>query len=229
MRPTLGAGVGWRLPMAIVVGSVAVAIALFFALRDSESSKSEIVEPICPPVTPGCELRQKIHEHADFALFIRGKQFDFGKPEFISGEGKEKSENVHIHDPRHTVVHVHREQTTWDEFFRSLGFELTDPTIGVLPEKTCLLMPSKEKLCTTTTETFKFYMNGVRVDGVADLDIAGLSRMLISYGSESEEEVLRQVAQVTDQACIPAGVCHVRGDGSGEHGEPCAKASGQCN
>jgi len=223
------AGSSWRLPGAIVVGSALVAVALVFALRGTGDSAKPRIEEFCPPGTPGCELRQHIHEHADFALFIRGTQFDFGKPEFISVEGKEKSPNVHIHDPRHTVVHVHREQTTWDEFFRSLGFELTDPTIGVLPEKTCLRLPSSERLCTTATESFKFYMNGVKIDGVADLDISGLSRLLMSYGSESEEEVLRQVTQVTDQACIPASVCQARGSGSSEHGEPCAKSSGQCN
>lgn len=187
------------------------------------------VQP-CLGGTPGCELRQNIHEHADFALFIRGQQFDFGKPEFVSVEGKEKSENVHIHDPRHTVVHVHREQTTWDEFLRSLGFELTDPTLGTHPAKTCLKLPAGERLCTTPAESFKFVMNGVRIDGIADLDIAGLSRLLISYGSETESDVFQnQWPRVSDEACIPAGVCQSRGSGAGEHGEPCAKASGQCN
>ncbi len=213
----------------MLVGSVLIALALAFALRDTGSDAHPAADAFCPPGTPGCELRQPIHEHADFALFIRGQRFDFGKPEFISVEGKEKSPNVHIHDPRHTVVHVHREQTTWDEFLRSLGFELTDPTVGTPSEKSCLVMSTHERLCTGVTESLKFYMNGVKVDGVADLDISGLSRLLISFGSESEEAVAKQDAQVTDQACIPAGVCQARGSGSGEHGEPCAKSSGQCN
>ncbi|MGE5596527.1 MAG: hypothetical protein ACM3S1_10900, partial [Hyphomicrobiales bacterium] len=73
-------------------------------------------------------LRQPIHEHADFALYIRGERFDFGQPQFVSTNNRELSPNVHIHDPRHNVVHVHREGTTWDEFFLSLGFELSDVT-----------------------------------------------------------------------------------------------------
>ncbi len=219
----------WRIPAAILAGSVILAAALVLVFRDSTEASTASRFQECPPGTPGCELRQVIHEHADFALIIRGQQFDFGQPQFISNENNEKSPNAHVHDPRHTVVHVHREQTTWDEFFRSLGFKLTDPTFGIPVEKTCLEMPSGEKLCNTATETFKFVMNGTLVDGVADLDIAGLSRLLISYGSESEARVMQQFSGVSDEACIPAGVCQARGTGAGEHGEPCAKASGQCN
>ena len=75
-------------------------------------------------------------------------------------------------------------------------------------------------LAVTATETFKFYVNGVKVDGIAGLNIAALSRVLISYGPESEDEVLRQFAAVTDEACIPQGICVSRGNGNGEHGEP---------
>ena len=157
--PTDGRARGLRL--ASVLGLLAV-------VMSSCGGESAPAELACSPGTPGCELRQPIHEHADLALFIRGQQFDFGRPEFVSVEGKEKSANVHIHDPRHTVVHVHREQTTWDEFLRSRGFELTDPTVGTPPEKTCLKIPTGERLCTTATESFKFVMNGVRIDGIAD-------------------------------------------------------------
>jgi hypothetical protein len=223
LRAITTGGRARALRLALVLGALAV-------VMSSCGGESAPAELPCPPGTPGCELRQQIHEHADFALFIRGHQFDFGRPEFISVEGHEKSENVHIHDPRHTVVHVHREQTTWDEFLRSLGFELTDPTVGTPTEKACLKLPAGERLCTTATESFKFVMNGVRIDGIADLDIAGLSRLLISYGSESEADVFQnQWPRVSDEACIPAGVCQARGSGAGEHGEPCAKASGQCN
>jgi hypothetical protein len=73
-------------------------------------------------------------------------------------------------------------------------------------------------------------MNGVPVDGIAQVNIAGLSRLLISYGPESLAEVLRtQWPQVTDQACIPAGLCLDRGSGAGEHGEPCSVQGDQCN
>ena len=203
-------------PIGSILGIAVVALAVLLALG---VTGDETVVKECKPGEPGCELRQKIHQHADLALFIRGKQFDFGQPQFVSTAEKELSPNVHIHDPRHTVVHVHREQTTWDEFFLSLGFELGD---------TCLKLPSGEKLCTNERETLKFYVNGVKVDSLMFENIASLSRLLISYGSESEAEIQAQVAQITDQACIPAGLCQARGSGAGEHGEPCAAGSDTC-
>jgi hypothetical protein len=179
---------------------------------------------------PGCELRQPVHWHADFAVFIRGQRFDFSVSPYVSHEGDELSPDVHIHDPRHTVVHVHREQTTWDAFFRSLGFELTDPTIaGVTPATSCLKLPTGEKLCSTTTETFKFYVNGVRVDGVAASGIADLERTLISYGPETPEQVVQtQLTQVTDQACIPSELCLERRPVD-EPPEPCTRSGDTCN
>lgn len=175
------------------------------------------------------DLRQSIHDHAEFLIFVRGERLDFSDPKFVSTAEKELSPNVHIHEPRYTVVHIHRESTTWDELLLSLGFELTDVTYGVDVSDTCLVMPEGEELCNTETETFKFVANGIRVDGIASETISGLTRLLISYGSESSEEVQAQYEQVTDESCIPSGLCTDRGDGSGEHGEPCARADGVCN
>ncbi len=205
----------WAIPGIFLVGALAVAGSII-ATRGGDSPN----QPRTIGVVDANGLRQPIHEHADGALFIRGKQVDFSDPKFVTTEDHELSPNVHIHKPRYTVVHVHREGTTWDEFLRSLGFELTDPTLLAKPEQTTLKLPSGEILRVTPTETFKFYVNGTKVDGVAGLNIAALSQVLISYGPESESEVLAQFDRVTDEACIPQGICIARGNGNGEHGEP---------
>jgi|GEM_PF-963762 len=175
--------------------------------------------------------RVPTHEHADFALFIRGQQFNFNQPGMVSNEEAEVvSGNVHIHDPRYTVVHVHTTLTTWDEFFRSIGFELTDPSFpGITDERTCLVMPDGQKLCNTATEKWKFIVNGVPVDGVADVNIGDLSRVLFSYGPESVAQVLQtQYPLVTDQACIVSELCLNRIDPN-EPKEQCTGRTDQCN
>jgi len=215
---------GWLAPRAWVpAGAIlVVAVAVFAVLFVREFRSPQTITRRCEPGDPGCELRQKIHEHADFAVVIRGQQFDFGQKQFISTAEKELSPNVHIHSPRHTVIHIHREQTTWDEFFRSLGFELTD---------TCITLPAGERYCNTATEKLKFVVNGVRIDSIMFEDLQGLSRVLISYGPETDDQVMQQYAHVTDQACIPSGLCLARGTGSGEHGEPepCTVSDNTCN
>ncbi len=209
-------------PLVAVFAITAIALGVLLATRsDSEEGTG-----------PGdvSALRQPVHWHADFAVFIRGQQFDFNQPQFVSTVGSEKSETVHIHDPRHTVIHVHREGSTWDEFFRSLGFLLDDPSFaGVTSERTCLALPSGEKLCNTATETLKFYVNGVKVDGIANLDISDLDRVLVSYGPETHEEVVRtQLPKVSDEACIPSELCSERFPEGGIENEPCSKSGSTC-
>ena len=210
--------------LAVTAGALAV---LLVISRTGAEENNQI--PTCVIGEPGCENRPETHQHADFALVIRGQKFDFNNDAYISHEGAEHSSTVHIHEPRLTVVHIHREHTTWDEFWRSIGFELSDPSfLGTPSNKVCMKMPDGSKLCNTETETWKFYLNGVKVDGLANLDITDLDRALFSYGSESDVQVLAQVAAVTDEACIPSEICHERIPPGGEANEPCGKSSNTC-
>lgn len=212
----------WAPAAALLLVGLAAFVGLYLNERGDAAGAGT-----CAPGTPGCELRQPIHEHADFAIFIRGQRLDFSNDRFISTEDKELSENVHIHNPRHTLVHIHRESTTWDEFFRSLGFELNDPSLlAVTPESSYLKMPDGTLYSASATETFKFYVNGVKVDGIASYNISDLDRVLVSFGDETEEEVLAQLDEVSDESCIPSGRCVERGD---PDEEPCSVTSGVCN
>ena len=216
-RPPRGAlGPRVWIPVVALLAAAVVALAVLLAVSGGESAPVTVV---CEPGTPGCELRQSVHWHADFALYIRGERYDFNQPRFVSDEEDELSENVHIHNPRHHVVHVHREGTTWREFFGSIGFELTDQ---------CLTTPEGERLCTSDTERLSFMLNGVRLDGLAFVDITDIDRALISFGSETEAELLEQYAQVTDEACIVSLLCAERVPEGGIEDEPCTGGS-ECN
>lgn len=212
-----------------VVGALALALVgmgVAYAMKDGGQVLSLAS---CEAGTPGCELRQAAHDHADFAIFIEGERFDFGQSRFISTEENEKSMAAHIHDPRHTVVHVHYSNTTWDEFLRSLGVTLDDPTMpGGSAESASITMPDGREYRSEGGKTLKFYVNGVRVDGIAFTTIADLDRVLISYGSETPEEVeQQQLPLLSDEACIPSERCHERIPAD-EPPEPCARSSSTC-
>lgn len=204
---------GWLAPKqwmpilgVLSVAIIALAVALFLNLGDDDDGG--------PAASTGGG-RVPVHEHSDFALFIRGEQFDFNQPGMVSNaEAEVVSGNVHLHDFRYSVVHVHTSLTTWDEFFTSIGFELTDPSFpGVTGDRTCLEMPGGEKLCNTATETWKFIANGVPVDGLANVNIPDLGRFVFSYGPETVEEVLEaQYPLVSDEACILSELCIARID-----------------
>ena len=204
------------LPIIVLLVAAVVALAVLLILNSGDGEPDVVV---CEPGTPGCELRQEVHWHADFALYIRGERYDFNQERFVSDEEDQLSENVHIHGTRDSVVHVHREGTTWREFFDSLGFELTDQ---------CLTTPEGEQLCNSDTERLSFVLNGVRLDGLAFQDITDIDRALISFGSESDEQLLEQYAQVTDEACIVSLLCEERVPEGGIEEEPC-QGRGTCN
>ena len=168
---------------------------------------------------PDGSLRQPVHWHADFAVVINGEQFDFNQPAFISTEGNETNPTVHIHEPRPTVVHVHREQTTWDEFMRSLGFGLSD---------TALTLPDGRAFSTGPDGQLRFFVNGTAIDTLAFESIADLSQVLITFGTETEEEIRRdQLPMVSNQACIPSELCRDRMPAEPEK-EPCTRSSDAC-
>lgn len=212
----------------LLVGVIALAVMLLLGVNGGSVTN---VTQQCIGGTPGCDLRPLTHEHLDFAVFIRGKQFNFDSDQFVSRENSEKGANVHIHDPRHTVVHLHRQGVTWDEFFRAVGSDFTDATLGAKKGQACLRLTSGgEKYCESATETFKFFVNGVQIDGLAGHELHDLDRVLISFGSESVADVTRdQLAKVTDQACIPGELCADRAPKAGEAPEPCSKSGGICH
>ena len=201
----------------LVVAIVALSLALLLGGDDGHA----IEEPAsCVIGTPGCELRQPVHWHADFALYIRGERFDFSDEQFLSGGSDDHhlSENVHIHEPRFNIVHIHLEQTTWHEFFNTLGIGLSDR---------CLTLPEEEPLCNSETERLSFFLNGVQIDDITFADITDIDRVLISFGSESEAELAQQLASVTDDACIVSGLCLDRVPEGGIEEEACT-GSGTC-
>lgn len=166
-------------------------------------------------------LRHGVHMHADFALQVRGETYDFSQPQFLSTEEGELSPAVHIHNPRHSVVHVHLSSSTWGEFFQSLGVSLTD---------SCVTLPDGEQLCNTDDERWTFLVNGVPIDSLRFQYIGDLDRVLLSYGPETQDHLKANWEElVTDEACIPSGICSDRFPPGGIEEEPCSAGSIVCN
>ena len=210
-----------------VAATVALGVVAIFFRDDGTTINLESKIVSCDASDPKCTLRKDIHEHANFAVFIQGQKFDFNSPDYVGEEGAEFSEVAHIHRPRYSVVHVHKSGTSWNEFMKSVHFDLIDPTIvGVEDKATCLTVPVGKKYCNTDKEKLHFIVNGVKVDGVSTSLITDLDRVLISYGSEDDAALMKQYEQTGDDACIPSERCKER-IGPDEQKEPC-KGKGTC-
>lgn len=158
------------------------------------------------------------HEHADFAIFINGERLSLDEPRFLESEDNELDPEVHMHAPRPTVVHKHRENVTWGRFFDSIGMTLSD---------SCLETADGENYCSEGSNSLKFFINGVKVDSLANTKLRDLDRILISYGGEETAALEEQIDAVSDQACILSKQCEDRVDPN-EPPEAC-RTGGVCN
>lgn len=215
-RRNLWLGISLIAVLALLVGAGGGYV---FARQGPEHSgeMSEMVMPAVPEM--GGTLRQSVHEHADFAVFVNGTALDFNDIRFLSTETNERSQSVHLHAPRTNVAHLHREQTTFDEFFLSLGMELTDD---------CLKLDTGEKLCNDNANGLQFMVNEVRVDKLQFEKMSDMGRVLISFGAR-DADLGAQWNQVTDEACIPGENCADRLPPGGIEKEPCARSAAMCH
>jgi hypothetical protein len=137
------------------------------------------------------------HEHADFMMYINGKQIDFTKPQYQVAHPF-----VHVEDPDVTpyVIHKHATGITYGMFFKTLDITIDD----------CVTINSKE-FCDANGRSVKYYLNGVVTPSLASTEIHDLDKALISYGAETASEVQAQLASVGNRACTASGKC---GDGN---------------
>lgn len=133
------------------------------------------------------------HEHADFMVFVNGKQIDFTKPEYQEVHGL-----VHLEDPEIAPHDIHKHATgiTYGMFFTTMGIDIGD----------CLTVNSKE-FCDANGRLVKYYLNGKLTPDLASVEIADLDKVLVSYGAESVSEVQEQLASIGDNACKLSKKC----------------------
>ncbi|MDZ7728714.1 MAG: hypothetical protein U5Q44_11245 [Dehalococcoidia bacterium] len=208
------------LPVGGILVILSVILAVLLVMNWDDGAYDVVIQQ-CDPEDPDCALRQTVHWHADLAIVINGESIDFGQEQFISTEDDPLAESSHIHDPRHSVVHVHLEQTTWREFLSTLGFQLGD---------NILTTPDGEEYVEGEGGEWHYIVNGVAIDSLQQQYIGDLDRVLMVFGDLSEEEALAMWSEaVSDEACISSGLCSDRFPPGGIEDEPCSVGSLTCN
>ena len=122
------------------------------------------------------------HEHASISVRNFGSEFDFTKPEFQS-----QSDFIHLENSNGYVIHRHSEDVTIEYFFETLN-------IGLLSD--CIIFHEGAKFCSNDDFTLKFYINEKKVDDLRDYLIIDGDFILISYGSENQDKVEEQLADL---------------------------------
>lgn len=147
-------------------------------------------------------LGEKVHEHADFAVYLDGEKFDFTPGKYQSSEDNPLDADAHIHDGVSSVTHKHRKGITLGYFFESIGMTFNDK---------CFITDEGIEYCNTVDSKLKMYVNGIPNTQFGNYEFTDLDKILITYGNDSESEIGEQMATITDDACLYSEKCPERG------------------
>lgn len=88
------------------------------------------------------QLKEEIHYHAGFIVYVDGKQIDFSDTKYMNiipcaAPGQEVKEDeqiekAHLHDNIGDVVHVEHEGSMWSDLFKNIHYDLPDSTKGYI-------------------------------------------------------------------------------------------------
>jgi hypothetical protein len=160
------------------------------------------------------------HTHADFALWVHGKQLDFSDPKYMSGlsidTGSHPTDGLrkflHLHDGNGHVIHRHKPGMTLQDFFLSLGIQVTKDGLNA-----CIETLDLSKTCENEAEHRNWVMvvNGETKPFDAEYVFADGDKILIVLPKEVQSDELPEVwahwAAMTDDACKYSKTCPWRG------------------
>lgn len=139
-----------------------------------------------------------VHYHANFAIFINGKQEKFESPLYYEEIQSCSSENeddplhrAHMHENVNSVVHVHAHAVTWGHFFNNIGVGLTK---NFLETGQGMYVDGKND------QKLTFYLNGQEVDSVTNKLINSEDTLLIDYGKSDKDRLNQESSSIQNLA-----------------------------
>ncbi len=169
------------------------------------------------------------HTHADFAVWIDGKQLDFSGKEYMSEELTSQEEEalkhqtgafvnmdritlqkyLHLHDGNGHVIHRHKPHFTLADFFTSLRLGFTEKcfTSGI---------PTQDgEVCSDAP--FRLFVSGSELPPFdLSYDFKDGEKILLTTASD-QTELQKELKLMTDDACLYSKTCPWRGEAPTEH------------
>lgn len=131
---------------------------------------------------------QATHFHANWAIYIDGERLDLTDRRYmeeisscytVDGEMTPQS-RVHMHEGDHDVVHIHHLGVTWGHLAGNLGLGLGEGY---------LILDDGTRIFDGEHGRFTYILNGRALTSAHQELVASEDRLLISYGSESLDEL----------------------------------------
>lgn len=126
--------------------------------------------------------QEQVDYKAGFAIFTHDTFRVFTAPMYHN-----LSKDIYIAADNPNIIRVKKAGVTWDDFFKTLPLRLT---------KDCLTTGTKETFCTNGNGILRFYLNGKEDTNALDKQIVNGDSLLISFGTESDEQIQKQLQQI---------------------------------
>ena len=138
-----------------------------------------------PGAPPGAGNLGDEHEHASLLVRIFGDKFNFGGPSY-----QIKNSWIHFEESDGSTIHRHSSGVT-------LGFLFDTLNIGI--DNECYKFPDGRHFCSNEDYSLKYYINHKIVSHINDYVLEDADRILISYGSETPEQIEDQLKELDSQ------------------------------
>lgn len=138
--------------------------------------------PTPSPASSATVAPESVSLEAAFLIFTRGTRRDFTDARYHN-----LSPAVYLTADNPAIVHVRSAPATWQQFFDTLPMQLSAE---------CLVTGTKQTFCSDDSVTLKFYLNGTADPQALTRKIGAGDRLLVTYGTDSEAEINRQLGLV---------------------------------
>ena len=139
-----------------------------------------------PGAPPGAGKLGDEHDHASILVRIFGDKFAaFANPTY-----QIKSSWIHFEESDGTTVHRHSSGV-------ELGYLFDTINIGI--DNKCYIFPDGRQFCSNEDYSLKYYINHKLVNDVYDYVFEDGDRILITYGSETPDQIEIQLRELDSQ------------------------------
>ena len=138
-----------------------------------------------PGAPPGAGKLGDEHEHASLLVRIFGDKFDFSATTY-----QIKSSWIHFEESDGNTIHRHSSGVTVGYLFE---------TLSIVIDEDCYIFSDGRQFCTNEDYSLKYFINGDSVNSINDYVIQNDDRILISYGNETESQIIDQLDELNSQ------------------------------
>ena len=126
-----------------------------------------------------------VHHHADVKVYINNNAIDFSQRKY-----QITTSFIHFEDGLGDVIHLHAPGLTIGHLLNSVGIKFNSD---------CMFIEG-QSYCSDKDKKIKFYVNGRPNKEFYSYAMKDLDKILISYGSETDSEIQKQLDSVTNLA-----------------------------